>query len=123
MDFEVPRVDDGALKAECIKLIQSNTNLIPAIKHARAVKRCTLQEALTWVRGLGVNPPDEFELSRFDPVTALVALRAEMVRLAHEVEALTDERGIVDVRKRAPVIANRLRDAAMRRDMVEASKR
>lgn len=58
-----------------------------------------------------------------DPVTALIALRAEMVRLAHEVEALTDERSIVDVRKVAPVIANRLRDAAMRRDMVEASKR
>ncbi|MGG5810969.1 hypothetical protein [Falsiroseomonas sp. CW058] len=43
---------------------------------------------------------------------ALVRLRAEVVRLAHEVEAL----------KGGQDIARRLRDAAMHPEMMEASK-
>ena len=58
-----------------------------------------------------------------DAITELVRLRADMVRIAHEVEGLADERSISGVRRMAPVIGNMLRDAAMRRSAVEASKR
>ena len=58
-----------------------------------------------------------------DAITELVRLRADMVRIAHEVEALADERRISDVRKMAPVVAGWMRDAAMRRGVVEACKR
>jgi hypothetical protein len=58
-----------------------------------------------------------------DAATALVRLRAEMVRIAHEVEALADLRGIADVRAHAPNIARKMRDAAMTREMEQASKR
>jgi hypothetical protein len=58
-----------------------------------------------------------------DPVAALVSLRAAMVRLAHDVEGMADSGRIAIVRKGAPVLANRMRDAAMAAGMVEASKR
>lgn len=58
-----------------------------------------------------------------DPVTALVHLRAEIVRLAHEVEGLVDYGSISGVRRAAPLLAERFRNAAMARDMVEACKR
>lgn len=114
---------DEALKIECIGLIRQGTSIIPAIKRVRQVKGLALKEAWDWVNALGVRPPEKPAVTRYDPVTALVALRAEVVRLAHEVEALTDERSIVNVRKLAPMVASRLRDAAMRPDMQEASKR
>ena len=58
-----------------------------------------------------------------DPTTALIRLRAEVVRLAHEVDALADLPSIRDVRRQAPELARRMRDAAMTREMVDASAR
>lgn len=58
-----------------------------------------------------------------DPVAALLHLRAEMVRMALEVDALADLGSIVAVRAQAPVISDRMRNAAMRREMEEASNR
>ncbi len=58
-----------------------------------------------------------------DAISELVRLRAEMLRIAHEVDGLADERSIGGVRKMAPIVAGYLRDAAMRRSAVEACKR
>ena len=58
-----------------------------------------------------------------DAVTELIRLRADMVRIAHAVDGLADERSISDVRRLAPVVSDMLRNAAMRRSAVEASKR
>ena len=58
-----------------------------------------------------------------DPITALVRLRATLARLSHEVDALADESGIAGVRRAAPLLANRIRDAVMVSEMVEASRR
>jgi len=53
----------------------------------------------------------------------LLHFRAQMVRLALEVEALADLPSIRDVRGHAPELARRMRDAAMTREMVEGSER
>jgi hypothetical protein len=58
-----------------------------------------------------------------DPILVLLRLRAEMVRLAHAVENLSDLSGISAVRTQAPVIAERMRNAAMAPDAVRASTR
>lgn len=58
-----------------------------------------------------------------DAVTALIRLRASIVRLAHEVEGMADSGRIAVVRREAPILANRLRDVAMAPAMIEASKR
>lgn len=57
-----------------------------------------------------------------DAVTELVKLRAAMVRLAHEVEGLSDCARIASVRAMAPRLAHRMRDAAMAASVVEASR-
>lgn len=56
-----------------------------------------------------------------DPVTALVRIRAEIVRFAHEVDYLADMDRIGSVRAKAPHLAERLRQIAMRAEYVEAS--
>jgi len=58
-----------------------------------------------------------------DPIAALVQLRAEMLRIAHEVEALSDLASIRDVRTWAPLVAEKMRRVAMTREMVAASTR
>ena len=58
-----------------------------------------------------------------DPVTQLVRLRAEMDRIAAEVEGLVDCASIASVRAMAPRLAERMRDAALAPDMVKACKR
>jgi hypothetical protein len=55
-----------------------------------------------------------------DTTSLLIRLRAEMVRLAHEVEALAELSSIVSIRTLAPPLANKMRDAAMKRELMEA---
>jgi hypothetical protein len=57
-----------------------------------------------------------------DAAAELMRLRAQMVRLAHEVEGLTDCNRIASVRAMAPPLARRMRDAAMAPSAVEASR-
>jgi hypothetical protein len=58
-----------------------------------------------------------------DPISTLIHLRAEMVRIANEVDALADLTSIRNVRAAAPAVSLRLRNTAMTREMVEASER
>ena len=58
-----------------------------------------------------------------DPVTALIRLRAEVLRMALDVEALAERRGIAHVRHQVPRLADRFRQIAARHDYVEASRR
>ena len=58
-----------------------------------------------------------------DPIAALVHLRAAMVRIANEVDALADLPSIREIRGRAPALAEKIRNMAMAREMVSASAR
>lgn len=58
-----------------------------------------------------------------DPITCLVNLRGEIVRFAHEVDALADNDRMGSVRAKAPLLAERLRQIAMRPEYVRASTR
>jgi len=46
--------------------------------------------------------------------TSLLRLRAEMVRIANEVDGLADLASIVNVRTHAPILAEKIRNAVMR---------
>lgn len=72
-------------------------------------------------RGLAVS--DHPTKQTADPITSLVKLRAEVMHLAYEVDALSDARGIAEVRKRAPCVGERIRALVMRPEFVEACKR
>lgn len=58
-----------------------------------------------------------------DPITALVRLRAEVVRMAHKADELAEGGTTRKGRAAALSLARRMRDAAMASDMVEACKR
>lgn len=58
-----------------------------------------------------------------DTISSLVHLRAEIIRVAHEVDALADLAGIADVRRKAPLVAERLRSVAMTQEMKQACER
>ena len=56
-----------------------------------------------------------------DPRTALIRLRAEMVRLADELVMISDKADVYELQGHISVVAHRMRDAAMTREMVDAS--
>jgi hypothetical protein len=58
-----------------------------------------------------------------DPVTALVRLRAQIVRMAHVADELAESGTTRAGRQVALSLATQMRDAAMAADMVEASKK
>jgi hypothetical protein len=68
------------------------------------------------------SPQSPPALAPSSPVNALVRLRAEMVRIANEVDALADLPSIREVRGHAPALGEKIRNVAMAADMVEASK-
>ena len=55
-----------------------------------------------------------------DPIALLLRLRAEMVRMAHEVEMMADYRKLDERKPMAERIAQRMRDAAMANDVAAA---
>jgi hypothetical protein len=58
-----------------------------------------------------------------DPIAALVRLRAEMVRMAHEADELAEAGTTRKGRATALSLARRMRDAAMASEMVDACRR
>lgn len=61
-----------------------------------------------------------------DAVSVLIRLRAEVVRMAHEVEAVSDciqGKGAPRARARAAALARRMRNAAMSSEAIAASSR
>ena len=58
-----------------------------------------------------------------DMIGLLIRLRAEIVRLSHEVKFLGDLSSISRVRTSAPLLANKMRDYAMASDLVAACER
>lgn len=69
------------------------------------------------------SPPPQPTSSLPDPVAALVHLRAAMVRIANEVDALADLPSIREVREHAPALGERMRNTVMAPEMVSASTR
>lgn len=58
-----------------------------------------------------------------DPITALVRLRAQIVRLAHEADELAEGGTTRRGRAIALSLARQMRNAAMSSEMIEACKR
>lgn len=58
-----------------------------------------------------------------DPVTTMLHLRADVLRMLAEIEALADLPSIAHVRTRAPAVAGRMRGIVNKPEYVEASKR
>jgi len=97
----------------------------PAIRRrdTQLIGRCTWPACKDANGVCAYSPPPRPAFSPTDPVAALVHLRAEMIRIANEVDALADLPSIREVRGHAPALGDKIRNAAMAREMVSASER